>query len=191
MKASTKRIVFVGLALVFLMAAVFVYSTYLAPEYGNLMNLRGTLAGEQQQYTQYQSTVGKVKSISATLAGGQSVQDRASLILPLTPDISNFTNQLMGLGQQSGLAISSVSLQKASSLPSNTTAIKSIVVLRADMQVAGTYGQIKTFVQGIENNFLLMDVTDINLAYSSSTGQPGAGPLTGTISVSSYYQADN
>lgn len=187
MKASTKRIVFVGIALVLLMAAVFVYSTYLAPEYSNIMNLRGTLAGEQQQYTQYQATVGKVKNISTTLAGGQSVQDRASLILPLAPDVSNFTNQILGVGQQSGLTVSSVSIQKASSVSSNNSAIKSVAVLRADMQVSGTYGQVKTFVQGIENNFLLMDVTDINLAYSSSS-QSGSGPLSGTISVASYYQ---
>jgi Tfp pilus assembly protein PilO len=109
------------------------------------------------------------------------------MILPLSPDVSNFTNQIVGVAQQNGLTISSIGIQKASSLSSNVSAINPVAVLRADLQVTGTYAAIKGFVQGIENNFLLMDVTDINLAYASS-GQPGAAPLSGTISIASYYQ---
>jgi len=185
MRVSTKRIVFVLIALVALIASVVVYSFFISPEYKTIMDLRGTSASKQNRFETYSKTLESVKNFSSSLSGGQGAQSQASLILPLGPDASYFANQLIGIAKQSGATIDSVGIQSATPQSSNSAIIKNVGKLRAEIHVTGTYTQMKNFIKGIEGNALLMDVANMEIGGISSQNTS----LSGTFSIMSYYQA--
>jgi Tfp pilus assembly protein PilO len=65
--------------------------------------------------------------------------------------------------------------------------------LEATVQVTGGYSQIKSFLQAIQNNTLLMNISSVAISVASPGSTMGnvkvaSSMLTGTISIVSYYQ---
>lgn len=195
MKITTQRILFSFSGIVILICAVVVYSLLIQPAYTTIMDLRGQLAAKTDAVSSYQATIAQVNALSSNLGDVSAQQQRAAMIMPLGPDSPYFSNQIIGVARQSGLTVDAISIRQATQpiATAQSSAIKRIGNLEATVQVTGGYSQIKSFLQAIQNNTLLMNISSvaINVASPGSTMgnvKVASSMLTGTISIVSYYQ---
>lgn len=187
MKTSSKRILFILLSLAFIIGAVFVYSSLITASYADVSSLRSKLTSESDSLAKYQTTLGQISNLLNSLQNSGSVQSQASLILPQNKDISYMTNQIVGLSKLNGLSVNSFSTQVAPVQPSQYSIIKSIGQLKGDLKLSGSYSGIKSFLKQVENNILIMDVSDFKVDAGNKSGNSSG--LSYSVSLTSYYQA--
>ncbi len=195
MKITTQRILFSLSGIVILICAVVVYSLLIQPAYTTIMDLRGQLAAKTDAVSSYQATIAQVNALSSNLGDVSAQQQRASMIMPLGPDSPYFSNQIIGVARQSGLTVDAINIRQAMQpiATAQSSAIKPIGNLEATVQVTGGYSQIKSFLQAIQNNTLLMNISSVAISVASPNSTMGnvkaaSSMLTGTISIVSYYQ---
>jgi Tfp pilus assembly protein PilO len=187
MKTTSKRILFILLALVFLVASVVVYSSFIQAAYDQVVNLRGELISKQTTYQQLTQTFNQIQSLITEFQNQGDVQRQTSLILPKDRDASYLVGQVVGLAEANGIAISSISTQILPIQPAKSKVIRNIGRIKADINLAGSYAGFKAFARQLENNILILDATDMKI---DSTGQAGNGSLNYTVSITSYYQTN-
>lgn len=185
MKTTSKRILFILLALVFLVASVVVYSSLIQDAYSQVVTLRGTLISKQNTYQQLTQTFSQIQSLIAQFQNQGDVQKQASLILPKDRDPSYLIGQIVGLAEANGIAVASISTQIPPIQPSQSKVIENIGQIKANISLSGSYAGFKAFIRQLENNILILDMTDIKI---DSAAQTGSAVLSYTVSVTSYYQ---
>lgn len=192
MRTSSRRILFVVLSLTLIIAAAFVYSSFISPAYDNVMALRSQIASQNSVTQRFQITFGKVQKLLSDLQTSPDVQKQVSLILPTSRDASYIVGQISGLAEANGMTLSLLSTNVLPVQPAQSKVIQSIGKIRADMKLDGSYAGFKSFLRQLQSNILLLDVTDIKIDSSAANSVTGgkAGPttLSYSISVNSYYQ---
>lgn len=184
MKPSTKRVMFVIIAVAFILGAIFVYSTLISKSYSGIKELRSKLESEKVTLKKYQDVIKKIDSLASGIENLPSVQNQVSLILPKDKDSGYLVNQIVGLAKINGLSIQSLSTKVNPIQPSKSSVIKNLGKLSADVEFSGTYSGFKSFLGQIETNILILDTDNIKI-----TKQDGKdGGIKYGVSVMSYYQ---
>jgi len=186
MKTSSKRILFILLALAFLIGSVVVYSSFIKNVYDEVVVLRGNLMSKQDTYNQFSGTFNQVQALIADYQNKGDVQNRMSLILPKDRDVSYPVSQIVGLAETNGILVSSLSTQILPVQPSQSKVIRNIGRIKAEVKLSGSYAGFKAFLRQLENNILILDATDLKVDISST--KTGIAPLDYSVSVTSYYQ---
>jgi Tfp pilus assembly protein PilO len=187
MKTTSKRILFIILALVFLVASVVVYSSFIQNAYSQVVALRGELVSKQTTYQQLTQTFNQIQSLINEFQNQGDVQRQASLILPKNKDASYLVGQVVGLAEANGIPVSSISTQILPVQPNKSKVISSIGKVKADVGFTGSYAGFKALIRQIENNILILDATDIKV---DPTGLAGSNLLSYKVSITSYYQTN-
>ena len=185
MKPSTKRIIFIILALVLLLASVFVYSAFIRKSYENISSLRSKLESENLALAKYREAFSKIQTLLEGIDNLPSVQNQVSYILPQERNSGYLVGQLVGLSRINGLSINSLSTKVNPIQPSKSSVIKSLGKLTAQIKVSGSYAGFKSLLRQIETNILILDVSDIKIE-KPDTG----GNVSYNLSVTSYYQTN-
>ncbi|MBP6855948.1 MAG: type 4a pilus biogenesis protein PilO [Candidatus Pacebacteria bacterium] len=186
MNNSSKRITFILLSLAFLIASVFAYSLLVRGSYATIQGLRSDLASVQDKLEKYQSTNEKIKQLQAQFQNAGDVQQKVSLVIPRQKDVGYFTNQIVELARINGLSLQTINTAIVPIQQSvGATVIKPLGKIKADVTIVGSYASFKAFLNQIENNVLVMDITDLKV---EGTTLANATTLTFTLSLISYYQ---
>jgi Tfp pilus assembly protein PilO len=185
MKTSSKRILFILLALAFLIASVVVYSSFIKTAYDEVVNLRGTLISKQDTYSQFSSAFTQVQSLIADYQNKGDVQKKMSLILPKDRDVSYLVSQVAGLAEANGILVSALSTQILPVQPAQSKVIRNIGKIKADAKLSGSYAGFKAFLRQLENNILILDATDLKVDIGTVGGKTS---LDYSVSITSYYQ---
>ncbi len=174
--------------MLFLIASVVVYSSFIQSAYSQVVLLRGQLASKQSNYQQLSQTISQIKSLIDKFQSQSADRSKISLILPLSKDPSYLLSQIIGLSQINGVSVSSVGTQILPIQPSQSNIIKGIGQIKADVALSGSYASFKAFLRQLETNILILDVSNLKL---SSSQQSGSAPtLNYNISLTSYYQSN-
>lgn len=185
MRFLSQRLLFIILSLVFVIAAFFVYSNFVKPEYDTVSQLRSELALKTDTLSRYETSFLKLQN----MLGGQNIgqlKDSVSRILPNEVNNGYLMAQIVGFAKLNNLSIVSVSNSFEPIVASKSRIIKSVGVLKTKVVVNGTYGGVKTYVQQLENNLLLMDVVGFGAEPKKEKSE--AGYLEYSITITSYYQ---
>lgn len=115
------------------------------------------------------------------------LSSKTERILPDEKLQSEVTAQLFKLIDQSGLAGSGITYESTSGSPSENsqtaaTQTAGVLVMPADFQVTGTYGQLLQFLHNIERNERLMQVNSLDIS------RLGDGNLSFKIGVEVFIQ---
>lgn len=209
MKQTTKRLSSTLIALLLLVAAFVVYFDLIQPEYGVVEALRGQEESQQALLASEQALVKQVNGIVSDYQSQSAQAQEVSLAMPIGTDTSEALAQLYGIAANSGLAIQSIAVSSqssgvsaastlggsASTTPMTVSAvIKPEGTLSFDISGIGSYGTLKTFLQGVENNIRVFDVTSIGISPVASLNSASSAAGTTqdlfsyTITVVSYYQ---
>jgi len=190
MKATSKRILFVIISLMLIIASAVVYSSLILPTYQKVLSLRGQIASQSEVLEKFKITFGRVQKLLSELQNAPNIQKQVSLILPSTKDVSYLASQITGLAEANGLSVSLLSTQLMPIQPtSNSKVINPVGRIEANVKLTGSYGAFKSFLRQIQSNILLLDVSNIKIDKVSLTGEKNSpATLDYTLSIISYYQ---
>lgn len=188
MEHTNKRMLFMLLSVLILIAAVVFYSYFVKPAYFNVKNLRGELASKQQDLEYYKNTVDKVRVFMEQYGKDQNIKNKISLMIPDESDVGNFANQIIGLAGINAITIKSLNIKVNPIISSDISAVKDLGSLTANVSAVGTYAGLKAFAKQISNNILIMDIKKMNIKKSNL--KDGGDLLNYNFSITSYYQSD-
>jgi Tfp pilus assembly protein PilO len=205
MKITTKLFSSTLLSLLLLVVAAIAFFELVQPEYATLMVLKGKEASEQQFLANEQKLVTQAQSLLSSYQSQSPSAQAVNLAMPIGQNSAQAIAQLYGLATNSGLVIQSigVSLQSAPQNSASTAAssASSLVTPKGSItfQVvsSGSYESLKTFLQGLESNVRIFDVTGISIRPMTSVTTSGVSQVSVqdfynyTITAVAYYQSSS
>jgi Tfp pilus assembly protein PilO len=158
-----------------LVAVVILYMALVAPQGKKLSNLHSSEAKLQAQQTQLQSEIATLKADKAHMASNCARLSKALLEIPGTPDVSTFLNQVTQLAVQTGNPNTpTISVLQAPS-GGAASAGGGARPVQVSLTLNGDYGQMISFIKGLDSFPRLFAVTAINVTggpIAAGGGQP-------------------
>jgi len=156
-----------------LVVALIVYSAWISPEGSHLARLRTQQTQLQTQEASLQAKIATLRKEKSQLGTDCQVLTQDQTEIPSAPDVDSFLQQITTLAVSSGDPNTpSISVTQAT----NAAAAAGVTPVTVSFTLQGTYGQMSSFLQGLDTFPRLFTVTAISV-----TGGPVA---TGGNSVS-------
>jgi hypothetical protein len=204
MKQETKRLSSIIIAALILAAALMVYFEFIIPAYTNLQLVKGQEESEATLYSNEQQVVSKVKSLLVTYQSDASSSQSVALALPVGPDVSGALAQIYGIATNANVTVegTQISTQAVQAVAAPATTVTTAAAAGSIVKPTGTvsfqvtgstsYESFKSFLQELETNIRVFDVTAISLQPASiaatKTQAANADMFNYTITVVTYYQ---
>lgn len=187
MRASTKRALSLLTSAALLIASLFIYTTFIQPEYDNVILLRGTLAAKSALLDEQQKSTTQAKNLIAQYQSVAKASESLSLALPNGEAVSSLMLQLNALSQLNGVGMQSVGISYLPIKPSLTklSFATGLGTLQIDLRLSGSYGAFKQFLQALEKNIRIMNVKSFGI---QSAGKPEQDIFIFNLVVDAYYQ---
>ncbi len=161
---------------------VAVYAALVSPQSHKLTSLQAKEQQLQAQQAQLQNEIVTLKHDKADFAANCSKLGTALNEIPGTPDVSQFLQQVTNLAVATGNANTptiSVLQARSSSASAGATPVQVSLTLQ------GTYGQMATFIKGLDSFPRLFTVTQISVAGGPIAAGGGAiDPATAGYNLS-------
>ena len=211
MKQTTKRFLSMILGILFLLSSLLMYFELIKPAYSEAQQIKAQKNSLQIFLDSEKSVVERVQKLINSYEEQGKIQRAVSEVLPTKKDIAGAIVQLYGLAQNNGLSVKSFGVsvvqtpQKKSKAADyenqqlsgfETSLQKGVGTLSFDIQLGGSYEDLKNFLSALETNIRIFDVEQIGVqpvSATSGTGKPGSTSTQSnlfsySISVKTYYQ---
>jgi len=210
MKQTTKRLSSTIIALLLLVVTLMIFFDVIEPEYATVQALRGQEESQQALLISETQLAKQAQGIISTYQSQASQAQEVNLAMPIGQNNAEALAQVYGIAANSGLTIQNIAISSQGSTAntaatvsansSGTTAgarvgtiIKPKGSIAFQVTGVGSYEALKTFLQGVENNIRVFDVTGIGINPLTSINAVSAGTtqdlFTYTITVVAYYQS--
>lgn len=172
MKPGSLRTLSMLISLLILSAAMWFYLNVARDEFSQIQKLRGDLAGQQQVLTEQQTAVKQVKDLISKSKSNPELANSLNFILPTSPDIAGAVAQINYLAGMSHVTPQSLGVS-ISPIQTNTNGglSQSIGSVTYQIRVGGDYASIKAFLHYLETNIRIMDLDQMTINPTQSTGQ--------------------
>lgn len=172
-----------------LVLAIVVYAAWISPEGGKLSSLRAQQTQLQSQQLHLQTELTTLRRDKANLAANCQQLTTDLTEIPGTPTVDAFFNQVSALAVSAGDPNTpSISVTDA---PGATGSVKLVAV---DLTLAGTYGQMSAFLQGLDTFPRLFSVTSLTVnggpvVSGGAAVNPATGGYTLDLSGNIFYSS--
>jgi len=182
-----KRIIYIVLAFLCVVIAIFVYSSFIKPSYASISQLRAELAQKEILYTTYTTSAQQLSTIVQTGQDASRIRDIAQQVLPTQLNAGQTLAQIIGFARINNVTLTSITTQEVQARAPLETSLKSIGVIQTTASAQGGYASIKTMLQQLEHNMLVLDTDRIRITRTKKDGvlQP---TLDANYTITSYYQ---
>lgn len=187
MNPLNKRILFIILAFLFLVAAAFTYSSFIKPTYTTIKELRSELFTKREQLLKYQSSTDQLKNIVQAGQDVTQVREIANRVLPTSVDVSQVAAQISGFARLNRVVIMETSSQVQPSRTPLFKALQGIGVVDTTVKAQGGYNDLKLMFGQLESNLLVLDPNKIHVERNTTEGSD-LQKLSASFVVTSYYQ---
>lgn len=187
-KVTTKRIFSISIAILLFIGALFVYASLIKPLYGDIKTQRAKLASREEVKKQLGTAVEKIQKIAAEYQDIGLLQETISSILPVDQAVPQAIAQIVGLAENNGLLVQSLTSRQMAIQPSSASKIiLGLGTVRFDVRLIGSYEAFKGFLKQLETNIRLMDVADFKMDPVSKTEK---NIFFYNVTMDAYYQTD-
>lgn len=179
--------------------ALFVFFSLIQPAYRESQEVKGQILSKENALKNEQSAATQVQNLLEQYRGDQSPQLAVSSALPLTNDQSEVVHQLQSLASMNQLAVQSIAVSQPAARPLGQTApagrggvastaslVKPVGVVSIQMRVSGPYASFRAFLEHIETNIRVTDVSAIVIAPVGTSSQDF---YNFDLTLSTYYQS--
>ncbi|MDE2019194.1 MAG: hypothetical protein KGJ13_02475 [Patescibacteria group bacterium] len=198
MKQSSKRLVSMLVALVFLVVAFVVFFEFVQPAYSQVESLRGEEIANQGLFTSMSALVKQAQSILASYNEQSQNAQGLGAALPVGEDVAGALAQIEGIASQDNISLSSVAvstptLQKSSNIgnSSSTALLQPVGTISFKLVATGSYENFKQFIADLETNIRLFDIENVAIQpFTGSTGGKSASVdyFAYNLVLQAYYQ---
>ncbi|MDI6734481.1 MAG: hypothetical protein QMD50_03285 [Patescibacteria group bacterium] len=190
-RISTKRILSIGLSIVFLIGAVVVYSTLIRSEMETIDDKRVEIASKTILYNNQKNAVNQVSELIAKYKGVSELQRSVSLAVPAGENTIGALRQIEAISRLSGVKISSLSFKVSVPRLDAKSFAKKMGILDIMIGASGSYETLKNLLRLLETSVRVANVK--TFAFKPGIPEPGSRVVapsdTLSISVEMYYQA--
>jgi hypothetical protein len=196
MKPSTKRLASFTAAFLMAIGALVVFFNLIQPAYRQSQEIKGQILSKENALKNEQGAATQVQNLLDQYRGDQSPQIAVSSALPPENDQAQMVHQIQSLAAANRLGVQSVSVSQPAAKPlarttgaaatQESSLVKPVGVISAQVRVAGSYGNFKAFLASIETN---IRVTDISSLVIAPVGLPNQDFYTFDLTLSTYYQS--
>ncbi len=172
------------LSLVFLIAAVYIYTALIKPSYTEILELASMRAGRQESVRNFSDLNEEFQKILNEYKNISELEEKISVFMPSEMDLSYVINQITGIARLNNIDIQSFSLKPIAIKPTKSF-IKGMGTLRTELKMSGTYENFKSFLKNTETNFLIADVVNFKIDVQASSQN-----LAITAIIDTYYQTE-
>lgn len=183
MRASTKRILSIGIALVFFIGAVVVYQNLIGPEGAVIMEKRGIVTAKANLFEGQQQAVTEVQGLISQFQNLKSLQESVSLSMPDGQKTTLALSQIEAIARSSNVTIVSLDFRSLTARPSEQQLIKKLGTLEVKLGLVGAYNDLKNFLRLLETNVRVANVKELNFARAQQD-------YNLNIMAEMYYQED-
>ena len=209
MKQESKRLSSLIFAALLLAGALVIYFEFIIPAYTNLETVKGQQESEAVLYANENQIVSQGKSLLTTYQSTASSSQAVAQSLPVGQDISGALAQIYGIAANTGVTVTntgisvqavqavappaSVATGQIASAASAESVIKPTGTISFQITGSASYEAFKSFLQGLETNIRIFNVTAESLqpaiVLGSKTQAANADMFNYTLTVVTYYQA--
>lgn len=189
MKGSGTQLLSLLVAIVIFISAIFVYSTFVVPEYERVNLLRAEVEAKQQTLDEQRTIVEKVSSLLTRYQSIPKLGEVISVALPADEDVASAFQQIYTIAAASGITIQQFSANTGLSLGSDdpdNVAVRSVGTAQLNLYLVGSYENFKAFIETVERNMRIMDVVDLKI---QSAGRSAPNSLLFNLTINTYYQS--
>jgi Tfp pilus assembly protein PilO len=202
MKQSSKRLVSVLFAFIFVVAAFVCFFDLVQPAYTAMEALRSKQLGEANYIASETALVKQAQTAIATYESESQSVSNVELAMPSGEDIAGALTEIEGIAANNGITIGGIAVTPpAVQLPAGARAtgappsalMKPLGNFSFKLSAAGSYESFKNFLSEVETNIRIFDVQNVSLEPSNavSNGGKAAGPrdmFNYTLTLVTYYQ---
>jgi Tfp pilus assembly protein PilO len=204
MKQSSKRLVSVLFAFLFVVAAFVCFFDLVQPAYSGVEALRAQQIGEQNYLA---SETALVKQAQAAIAAYESESQGVSsvaLAMPSGEDVAGALAQIQGIAANNGIVVSDIAVTPPAvqiqagvraAATSSSALMKPLESFSLKLTASGSYESLKNFLSEIETNIRIFDVQNLSVqpaaAPTTANGAKAAAPRDAfdyTLTIATYYQ---
>jgi Tfp pilus assembly protein PilO len=203
MKQSSKRLISVFIALIFIVGAFIFFFDFVQPAYSSMKTLRSKQLGEESYITNQATLVKQVQTILTTYQNEAQGAANVELAMPSGEDVAGALAQIEGIATNNGITLGSIAVtpptirvqaNAAGVVMSSSTLMKPLGSFTFKLGGSGSYENFKNFLSEIETNIRIFDVESVSLQPAAVT-VPVVGKAPSsfdvfnyTITVATYYQ---
>ncbi len=197
MKSSTKRILSILFSAFFLMAALVVYGSLIQPEIESASQLQAVVASKSQLLNNQRAAVEQVTNLIGQFQSATKLQETVGLAVPIGPNTTQALNQWQAVAQASQVSLQSLNIQSGQPVAGARGApqplVKNLNSIPTQVNAIGSYASIKQFLNSIETNARVMNVTDFDFKIfgSAQSGAADSSPLYSLyLNIVAFYQTN-
>jgi Tfp pilus assembly protein PilO len=162
-----------------LIVVVVVYLAWLSPEGSKLSTLQAKQTQLQTQQTGLQAEISTLEHEKSELPTTCAALTNDVTEVPGAPDVDSFLQQVTQLAVQSGDPNTpSISVTQATG---STQAVSGATPVAVDFSLAGTYGQMSAFLQGLYSFPRLFTISSVTIGGGTNAVAASAAPAAGTM----------
>lgn len=198
MKHSAKRLFSMVLSLGMITAAFIVFFSFTRPTYENIQQIRNEKYTFDLELENKRQAIEDVKNLIEEHKNDSDFNKLISLVFPIEPELSSALAQIYSLAVDiNKLALVNISISKSTtqssissggSEPGQVSLQKPINTLTFDLNLTGSYGNFKEFLQKIENNIRLFDVENVTLTPTALGAKVPVDLYNYQVKIIAYYQ---
>ncbi len=175
-----------GLAALFFIVALIVYSSFIRPELVKIQKQRALVVSKETLFANQQTAVEQVQKLISQFQGIAQLQENVSLAMPREESVTTVLNQLQAIAKNAQVGLVSFSVTPLPFEPTKQPLAKRLGTLELNLVLQGPYDSIKNFLRFLETNVRVINVRNFKVAPASSSGPSDSYILT--IKAETYYQ---
>jgi len=202
MKQSSKRLMSVFIAFIFILASFILFFDLVQPAYSNMKTLQSQQLGEQNYLQNQASLVKAVQAAINTYKNEAQGAANVGLAMPSGQDIAGGLTQIEGIAANNSIVIGNIDVSppalliaaKTAGASASSTLVKPLGSFTFKIVASGSYESFKNFLSELETNIRIFDVKTISLQSTNNVAPVGGKPVAPrdlfsyTMTVATYYQ---
>jgi len=192
MRASSKRVMSIGIAALFLLGAFIVYGTLIRPLYVEIEKTRATLNAAQTIFDDQKNATEQVNKAFLDMKNSTKVREVISQALPVGPNMTQALHQIESVIRSNRVAIDALTIKAIPPEVNKQILAKRLGKLDINFSVSGQYESIRDFLRALESNVRVTNVTNFEFSSMSKAdrGSSSVSLYTLQLVAQMYYQED-
>lgn len=185
MKPALKRTLSIILSAALLVAALFIYVSFIKPAYLEITRLRGQVNSLTKTFNDSKTLNSKFQNIFSEYKNLSKLEEQFSLVLPPKLDAAYAMSQILGVAKANNFTVQSLNVKPMAAQPASSSLAKPLGILRIDTRFSGTYQDLKNFMKQLETNLMIADVASLKI-----DSQFASNVMTYSMTIDTYYQTE-
>ncbi|MEK7464756.1 MAG: type 4a pilus biogenesis protein PilO [Patescibacteria group bacterium] len=188
MRTSTKRILSIGLAGLFFIGILVVFTSLIKPEIDEIGIIRGLTTSKERLFENQKSAVSQVQKLIGEFQNIAKLQETVSLALPISEHVTQALSQFQSIAKQAQINLKTFSVRPLSLEATKQPLVKRLGSLEVDLNLEGSYANLKSFINFLETNVRITNITSFNMSPAVSSIGTNQDLYALSLSVDVFYQ---